>query len=308
MLALGAGGLALSRTRPASAQALTTIRFGGSPFGETYYLPYFASDLGFFARAGLQVEFSNFTGAGLIIQAALGNAIDVGQCDVLGAANVYNRGFPLAYFAGGGMYSSDGPTTMLCTLPDSPIRTAKDLEGGAIGVPVLASISGLGVKAWLTANGADLNQIKFYELTYATMVPAMQRKDIVAGLFGEPNLTQVQGDKSVRILARPYDAIAKTFFVAATFASRPWLSANPDLARRVAQALDDAARWANAHHTESAVTVAKGTGIPLDIVNRMTRVRFGLLDARYVQPVLDAALKYKQLQKSVSAGDIMAKI
>ena len=300
------GSIALPRI--VRSQTLTTIKFGGSPFGETYYLPYFANDQGFFAKYGLQIEFANFTGAGLIIQAALANAIDVGQCDVLGAANAYLRGFPLAYFSGGGIYDTNNPTTMLCTLPDSPIRTAKDLEGQAVGVPVLASISGLGVKAWITANGADLAKVKLFELTYSSMVPAMQRKDLAAGLFGEPNLAQVRLNNSVRVLAKPYDTVAKRFFVSATFASRPWLAANPDVARRLARALDEAARWANAHHAESAPTVSKGTGIPLETVQAMTRASFAPLDARFVQPVIDAALKYGQIQKPVRPDEIIAKI
>ena len=270
---------------PAGAQTGGDGSVGGSPFGETYYLPYFAAEQGFFARNGVKAEFSNFTGGTLITQAVLANALEVGQCDVLSAANAHNRGFSLGYFAGGGIYDSTNATTKLCTLPDSPIRTAKELEGQAVGVPVLASISGLGVMAWLVSNGAVLSKVKLYELTYSSMVQAMQRKDLAEALIGEPNLGKVQTDKSVRILAHPYDAVAKNFMISGTFATRAWIEANLDTARKLARALDDTVKWANTHQVESAPIVAKGTGIPLETVSTMARAKFAQLDARYVQPV-----------------------
>jgi ABC-type nitrate/sulfonate/bicarbonate transport system substrate-binding protein len=72
-----------------------SIRFGYSLAGESYYQPYYAAEQGLFRRAGLNVELVNFATSGAIIQAALANAIDVGFCDVPGAANAYIRGFPI---------------------------------------------------------------------------------------------------------------------------------------------------------------------------------------------------------------------
>jgi NitT/TauT family transport system substrate-binding protein len=306
-IALGSA-LSAGLYAPARAQTLTTVRYGSAPAGETYYLPHFAAEQGFFARVGLKIEFTNFAGASPIISAVLANALDVGQCDALGAANAFNRGFPIAYFGGGGVYDGNNASTLLCTLPDSPIRTARDLEGQAISLPVLASVSGLALNAWLVSNGAAASKVKFYELTYSSMVQAMQRGDIAAALISEPVLAQARAAKSIRILAQPFDAIARSFLISGTFATRAWISANLDVARKIAGALNEAVPWANTHHAESAVIVSKGTGIPLETVKTMTRARFGQLDPRLVQPVLDTALKLKQIQKRVDVANIMVQV
>jgi NitT/TauT family transport system substrate-binding protein len=307
-----AGALALlaaCAVRPLAAGAQTVaVRFGYSQAAESYYQPYYADDQGFFKRAGLNIELVNFPTSGAIIAAALGNAIDVGLCDVPGAANAYQRGFPIAYFAGGAIYETDNAGTLLCTLPDSPIRVAKDLEGQSVGVAVLASVSSLGVRAWLESNGADVAKVKLFELPFPTMFAAMQRKDLAAALIAEPTLSGLLQRKDVRVVARAFDAIAKAFFISACFSTRPWLAANPDVARRIAAALNETARWANAHRPETATIVSKGSGIPLEVVTTMVRVRFAPLDAGLVQPVLDAAARYRQIPKPTAAAEILARV
>ena len=297
---------AAASVRPGSVRAqAATIRFGTSPFADSYLLPTYAAEMGFFKNAGLNVELAGFPSAGAVATALAGNAVDVAHADVIVVANAFNRGVPWQFFAGGGLYSGDAPTTLLCVAPNATVRTAKDLEGKSVGVVSLASISTLGVKSWIESNGADLANVKFFELPYATMVPALNRGDLGAAFIAEPFLTELR--KDVRVLASAYDAIAKSFFISIMFAPQPWLAANAATARRLTQALNDTVRWANTHHDETAVIAARATKLSLDVVKTMTRVKYAALDAKLVQPVLDAALKYKSIEKAVNAADIVAK-
>lgn len=293
------------RPGPARAQAASVIRFATSPFADSYLMPTYADQMGFFKNAGLNVEMSGFPSAGAVATALAGNAVDVAHADPIVVANAFNHGVPWQFFAGGGLYSGDAPTTLLCVAPTSTIRTAKDLEGKQVGVVSLQSISSLGVKSWIESNGGDLANVKFFELPYGTMVPALNRGDLAAAFIAEPSLSQLK--KDVRILASAYDAIAKSFFIVATFAPQTWLAANRALARKLAQVLNDTVRWANTHHSETAAIVAQATKLPIDIVRGMTRVKYAALDAKLMQPVLDAALKYKSIDKAVNANDIVAK-
>lgn len=174
-----------------------------------------------------------------------------------------------------------------------------------MGVVALASISSLGVKSWIESNGVPLSNVKFFEMPYATMVPALNRGDIAAAFIAEPFLSELR--KEVRVLASAYDAIAKAFFIAATFAPQAWLSANAATARKLTQVLNDTVRWANTHHDETATIAAKATKLSIDVVRNMTRVKYAALDPRLLQPVLDTALKFKSIEKAVNAADIVAK-
>jgi len=238
--------------------------------------------------------------------ALAGGALDVAHADVIVVANAFNHGVPWQLFAGGGVYTSEASTTLLCVAQNGTVHSAKDLEGKQIGVVSLASISSLGVKSWIESNGVPLSNVKFYEMPYSSMVPALNRGDLAAAFIAEPFLSELR--KDVRVLASAYDAIAKSFFISATFASQSWLTANAATARKVAGVMNDTARWANSHHDETATIAAAATKLSLDVVKHMTRVRYAALDAKLVQPVLDAAIRFKSIDKAVSAADIMAKV
>jgi ABC-type nitrate/sulfonate/bicarbonate transport system substrate-binding protein len=116
--------------RPARAQ-LAPIRLAVST-NDSYAEPYYAADAGFFTRAGLDVQLTNFATSAEIRTAVLANAIDVGQTDVTPIANAVSHGIPLAFFAGAAKYAKAAPTTLLCVGKQSTIRTAKDLEGQTV--------------------------------------------------------------------------------------------------------------------------------------------------------------------------------
>lgn len=291
--------------RAARAQSAGVVRFASSPSADSYQLPYYAAELGFFKRAGLTVEMQSFSNSGTVATALAAGAVDVAHADPIAVANAFNRGVPWVFFAGGGLYSSDAPTTVLCTAATSTIRAAKDLEGKAVGVVAVASISALGVKAWIESNGADLAKVKLFELPYTTMVGALNRGDIAAAFIAEPFFSQLK--KDVTVFASAYDGIAKSFFICSTLSSKAWLAQNAPTARKIAQALDETAKWANTHHDETAVVCAKETGLALDAVKAMTRVRYAELDPKLLQPVLDAAYKYKSIERPVLAADLTQK-
>jgi len=290
------------RATAVRAQA-TTIRLGSSTQGDSYFLAFYAGEAGFFQKAGLTVEVTNFTSAGAIAAALAGGALDVAFVDPILVANAFIHGVPWAFFAGGGLYSTEAPTSLLCAAPNSTIRSGKDLEGKAVAVVALNSISTLGVQAWIESTGGDLSKIKLFQTTFSTMVPALTRGDVGAAFIAEPVLSQVK--KDVQVVAKAYDAIAKSFLICAGFSSHAWLSQNAAVARRLAQAISETTRWANTHHDETALIVSKDAGIPLEAIRNMTRVKYADLDARLLQPVLDAALRYKTIEKPVMATDIV---
>ena len=70
-----------------------------------------------------------------------------------------------------------------------------------------------------------------------------------------------------------------------------------------------AIRWANAHPAETAPILAKYMKMDVAVVRAMTRVRQATsLETALMQPVLDVAYRYKQLEKPVEATDIFARI
>jgi len=289
---------------PAPAQSLTTIRICAFNV-DSYAEPFYALEQGYLARVGITLDLVALPSAGAIGQAVTANVLDVGMGDPVQVANPFLAGVGLAFFGGSALYTSEAPTTLLVVDKNSPIRQARDFEGGTIAVVALASISSLAVREWLQVGGADQTKVRIIELPFAAMVAALGRGTITGALLAEPFLSAGRSD--VRVVAKAFDAIAKSFFISSYFAQRDWLVRNRDLARRFMGALYDTARWSNAHYNESAPILAKYSKLDIDRIRAMTRVSYGTsFDPALIQPVLDIAYKYKQLEQRVNAKDIIA--
>jgi NitT/TauT family transport system substrate-binding protein len=258
-----------------------------------------------FKRAGLDVEVQTFSNASQIIQACAGGSVDIGLADMIQIANAVEQGLPYRFFAGAGLYTSSAPTTVLCVAKDSPVKTAKDLNGQTVAVVALSSISSLSVQQWLKANGADIATIKIFELPFAAMTPALQHGTVAAAFLAEPFLSAAKDD--VRWLGKAYDAIAKQFYIAAWFASKDWLTANPAVAKRLQTSVYDLARWANANHDQTAVILSKYSKLDVDRINAMARAVFATsLSPSLMQPVLDIAAQYNLIKQPIAARMLMA--
>ena len=293
--------------RPASARAQApAVRLGGSGT-DLYIEPFLALDAGYFARAGLTAEVSALANGGAIASAVAGGALDAGLADMIQIANAVNRGLPFAFFAGSGLYSSEAPILALGVAKNGAIKTAKDLEGGTVALVALKSITEAAVREWLRRNGADPAKIKFFEMPYAEMTPALLRGTVAAAFLGEPFLSAGKAD--VRILGRCYDVVAPSFYISAWFGSRDWIGKNPETVRKLTGALYACASWANGHHDETAPILATYAKLDLGRIRAMNRTRYAAsLDPKLMQPVLDIALRYQLIEKPVAAADLIVRV
>jgi NitT/TauT family transport system substrate-binding protein len=289
--------------RMASAQSAPVALRMGSVAADTYAGGYYALDLGLFERAGLSVEITPFANGAAMAAAAAGGSIDVGIGDATELANGISRGIPFVLI----VYSSAAPTTTLCVAKASTVAKAADLEGQTVAVVSLVSLMSAGVKSWLTQNGADITKIKFVEMPFPQMPGALSRGVLAAATLSEPIMSDALA-ADAKVFAKPYDAIAKQFYISDWFTTRDWLAKNPDVAKRFVGAIYDTARWANTHHDDSAAILSKYTKIDVDRIKRMNRSGYATdLKASMVQPVLDTAFKYKVLGTATAATSMIAK-
>jgi NitT/TauT family transport system substrate-binding protein len=268
----------------------------------------YAQEGGFFAKAGLNVELTVFNQtASQVIQAVVSGNIDAGTADMIQIGNAFNRGVPFAFFAGGGQYSTEAPTTMFCIAKSSQLKSARELNGQTVAVNGLGSIQELSLREWLRANGADIAAVKVVEIPPAAIVAALERGTIAGAMVTEPFLS-ASADR-VTQLASPYDACARHFYINAWFANRDWLEKNADMVRRLRRAIYDAARWSNTHHDETLAILTKQLKLETGSMGNMRRAVFDTsLDLGKMQPVLDLAWRYKVLKSPITASQLVASL
>jgi NitT/TauT family transport system substrate-binding protein len=288
------------------AQAPATLRVGATVsdfFGEPYYI----EEAGTFARAGFRVEPVPLANAGATTAALAGGSLDLALLDPVSCANAVNRGLPLAMIAGGGLYSSGRRVFILAVANDSPVRAAKDFEGRTIAVPTLGAVSADALQVWLAQRGVDLAKVHLIEMPQGTMVPAVARGTIDGGLLGEPNITMEHG--AVRDIGRPMDAVAAEFCVTTWVATRSWIAADRARVEKVIQEIYATARWANAHEDQTLPILARINKQDPKDIRGMARVQYATsLAVAHVQPVLDMAFKFKQIERRIKADELFARI
>jgi NitT/TauT family transport system substrate-binding protein len=299
---------AVALPAPLRAQTAPTIRYGGST-NDTAAEPYYAQALGFFQRAGLNVEITTLTNGAAIAQAIAGGALDVGGTNTIGLATAIAHNVPFALVAGGGVYSTDAPTTVMCVAKNAPFKTAKDLEGKTVGVPSLKDLTYAAAAGWIDQNGGNLNTIKFVEIAFPEAGAALERGTVAAAMIAEPSLS-VALRGPARLFGKAFDAIAKQFMITATFANTDWIRKNPDLARRLAGAIYESARWANAkaNQARSGEIVAGIAKLDPSVVQSMTRATYSTsADPKLLQPPLDFAYKYKFIERPMTASELFVR-
>lgn len=269
---------------------------------------YYAADLGMFARAGLDVAVSTTNFGTQVAAAVAGGSIEIGQSNIMSLAAAHERGLPFALIAGAGLYSSAKPTSMMIVEKNSPLQTAKDLSGKTVAVNGLKSITQISVEAWADQNGGDSQQIKFVEMPFVEMDGALASGRIDAALLADPNATDLLATGRTRPFAKAFDAIGKQFLIGGWFAKTDWIAANADAVRKFVAVMRESANWANqpANFKASAAILEKYTKVAVGNANRVAYAE--RLDPALIQPSIDVAAKYKILQASFPASQIIANV
>ncbi len=293
----------------ADVPGLTTVRIvdaGQDIDAEAFY----AQDLGIFKKYGINADITLLRkgGGAAAVAAIAGGAADVGEGDLVSVANAHQRGIPIVLLAPSGIFRATAPTTEVIVAKDSPIKSGKDLEGKAIALISPEGPSRIATNAWLESSGASLERVSFIELPAVNMAAAVEHGTVAAAVINEPALVAAT-QSCCRVLANNFASVGNIWQLNGWYSSADWVAKNPELAHKFAQAIREAAQWANlpANHAKSGEILSKYTPFPPELLPKMNRATYGeTLDPKTMAPILDAALKYKALLAPVPPQQLIS--
>jgi NitT/TauT family transport system substrate-binding protein len=287
------GGAALgAMTTRGSAQTTKSIRLAIVPI-EPAAEVYYARDMGFFAEAGLDVDIQVMLGSSTIAAAVASNAVDIGFSSIDTLANIYEKNVPFAVIAPAAEYVSPATahTAAIIVPANSTIQTAQDLSGKTMAAAGLNTAAETGPRAWIDRNGGDSSTVKFVEMPFPAMAPALEAGRIDAASVTEPFVGGAT--RNGRVLAYFWDAVSKHFIISAWFVTPQWAKDHPDLVKRFAAVIHKAAVWANTNPSQSGEILAKYAKIDPAVIATMTRSHYGeQLTPSLMQPLIDLTAKY----------------
>src|ERR1700677_555938 len=134
-----------------SQTTLTIVHVAGVLSDEMTPVLY-AEKSGLYAKAGLDVQIVPAGSGAAVSSAVLSGTYEIGKSSLISLMNAHVHGLPLAIIGGSGVYDPKTPYAQMVVAADSPIASAKDLDGKTIGVPSLSDLNVLAADMWLDKN------------------------------------------------------------------------------------------------------------------------------------------------------------
>ena len=287
----------------AAQPAMTSVHIGTVPaeFGAQVY---YALEMGFFKKNGLEVTIDPFTSGGAIASAVASGALDVGVSDTVSMISAHAHGLPFVYLAPGVISTTPAPLFAIVVPPNSTIREAKDLNNKTFGINAIQNISQVPTEFWIDKNGGASKSVKWVEIPFQATLPALAQGRLDVALLTEPFVTQAAHD-GYYIMEMTKNTLAPVFLGGGWITSKDWLAKNPGTASAFMAAMAETATWANHNASGSADVLAKYTHIPLPVVQKTRRYLVTeKFDPSIVQPVIDACAQYGIIPKSFAASEL----
>lgn len=304
-LAATAAGLAF-RARPGGAQELQEIKIA-APANDTATSALYAIKAGLFKKVGLNVEITAMNSGAAVASAVAGGAVQIGNSSLISIMEARQRRIAFSLVATSGMIETDVPYAALVVAKNSPIKSAKDLDGKTLASPALRDLNAISMAAWMDQNGGDSTTAKFIELSAAASMQAVADGRVDAAIIGTPFLQAGIEAGQLRILGKAFDAVAKRFIHIGWFTTDDWAAKNRDAVEKFARVMHEAAVYCNAHQKDTTDLIIEFGKVDPKLAPRLARVTFAeYLTAKDIQPLVDVAAKYHAIEKSFDAQEMIS--
>ena len=284
------------------------IAVGGKAL--VYYLPLsIAEARGYFKDEGLSVSIADFAGGSKALQAVVGGSADVCSGAYEHTINLQSKGQFYRAFA----LQGRAPMIVLGVSSKMGYKTPADLKGKKVGVTAPGSSTSMLVNFFLAKHGMKPSDVSFIGVgAGAGAVTALRsgQIDAIANLDPVMSALETAGDIQVVVDTRKLKDTVDTFGgnmpAGCLYASQDFISANPNTAQALANAIVRADKWiakASPDEIARAVPASYLLGEPEVYKASLTKSKEGISpDGSFpddgAQTALKALLSYVQMDES----------
>ena len=267
---------------------------------------YLGEQKGFFEEQGLDLTFQVAQGGAVLIPSVVSGNYDFGFSNIVSLAVARDTGLPLRMVAAGSASANRIPDYgAIQVKSDSPMRSAKDLEGKTVAVNVLNGNGYVTVRNSIRKAGGDPDKTEFVELSYADMIPAVQGGRIDAAWSVEPFVTQSQ-DAGNRVLAWNFMDVGPETTVATYFTTEGLIESEPELVAKFKTAIDESLTYAQTHPDEVRAIIPTFTDISAELTAKVVLPSYPTeINRASVQRQADLALGDDLLKEPVDLDALL---
>ena len=257
---------------------------------------YMAQQNGLFDDAGFDLTLQKAGSSPEIIQAMQSGQVQIGYGGTTGVFQAVEGGVDLVMIAAASSTPEDpdnGINDLLVTA-DSPLKSAKDLEGKKVAVNAPGGYTQLLADIAITAEGGDPKKVQYVQMAVPDQPAALESGAIDSFVAGEPFGTLGREEKGFVTLANPFEYLSEEPVVAGVwYALRSEVEANPEMYAKVAETIDAANKYALENDEELRENIAEFTGIDPALAERIRLGTYGKypLTEENLKPIADWSLE-----------------
>jgi NitT/TauT family transport system substrate-binding protein len=249
--------------------AQATLKVGLLPIGDVAPI-YLGDKKGFFKQEKLAIKPQVFQSGAEVATGVVSGDLNLGFSATEPLIVAKSKGIPVQIVAQGVQAAPSLPAAWdgVMVKGDSPIKTAKDLEGKTVAVNGLKGMNELCLRAVLTRKGVDAAKVKFIEVPFPEMTAALDAGRVDALTAVEPFVSQAKAAGARQVMSY-FAGLESKLTVATYFSTTEYLEQNGDVARRFARAINKSLVYAQAHPAEVRKIVPTYTKIPAKVAQKM---------------------------------------
>lgn len=230
----------------------------------------FGVQKGFFTEHGLTVTVVQQQGGAAIIPSLVSGDLQFGGSNMVSMLLARDRGLAVQIVAPGTSVGADPGKdfSAVVVAGDSRTATAKDLPGKTIAVNSLKNVNEVVLKSYLESQGVEPTALKYVELGFPDMLPAIAQHRVDAALVIEPFATVAQS-QGARVLFHPYVEARPNLGVGTYSATEKYVQANPAVVKAFREATAQTAAYITAHPDEYRAALPKIAKVQADLASRV---------------------------------------
>lgn len=268
---------------------------------------YLGKEKGLFAKHDIDLTLKQAEGGAAIVPAVMSNEYQFGFSNIISLLLAKSQGLPLKVVSNGtNSTGEDGKDFAgLYVRADSPITSAKQLEGKTVAANTLQNIVDTSVRASVRKDGGDPTKVKFTALPFPDQPAALQNGQVDAVFVVEPFQQAVLAN-GAKLIASSYVDAAPDLCVALYFTSEQTQTENPDLVKRFTDAMQESLSYADSHPDETRQIIGTYTKIDKAVIAKATLPKYPAeINRDSIEKMADLAKEDGLLTESVDLNSLL---
>ncbi|MGM7669931.1 ABC transporter substrate-binding protein [Microbacterium sp. A93] len=284
----------------------TAVRVADTAGMPSAFLQYGVNE-GFFETEGLDVTVDVSIGGAAAVPAVVNGETQFAGSNTVSAILAASKGLPITIVAAGTRTVADPAEDFarIVASSSSGIEDVSDLEGATIAVNTLENINDVVIMTLMEDAGADRTQVKFAEMGFSDMLPAVANGQVDGALLIEPFVTMAVDQGAVEV-ASPYAESRADMMVGTYMTSEDYAAENPEVVEAFQRGIDATGQAIAEDPDAFREALPEVTTIEPDLAGQIhLPVWNATVDEETLQFLNERMVRYGLLDEEITVEDIV---